>query len=215
MKFKKWTICLAAVAALALSNITASADTVTNAPGSTSSISNALSNAGQTLGQIYTDGQSALSGLNFAQGAKVSILGIKHSKDYGVGIAVTTAITNSLVQAGFAVVGMQEKDVTGNKKISFYDATINLQITKHETLLGVGVDLSIESGPAYDINGGTILEQSAVLASHTFILGTTGNIELCIGGGVMHCSKWSGDTEQLAFIQLTDHMRGTGWLGLW
>ena len=208
MKFNKWTLGLAAVAAVML------APAVKAQTNTTSSVSNYLSSAGSTLGQVYTDGKAALSGLDFAQGAKVSLLGIKHKSDYGLGVTLTTAITNSYVQAGFGVFAMQERDVTGNKRLNFYDATISLSVTKQESLLGMTLDLSIESGPAYDISGGTVLEQSAVLASHTFSFGG-GNIELTIGGGVLHCSKCAGEVEQLAFISLTDHMRGSGWLGLW
>lgn len=212
MKNKMLPFILSAV----LLGFTASAQTNT-----TGSVSNLLGGVPGGLQQIVNDGQAALSGLNFAQGVKLTPFGIKHQGDYGFGFAVTTALTNSIVQAGFGVVAIQEtttsvvngKTVT-SKAFDFYDATLNLSLTKSETFLGIQVDFTAESGPAYDLKGGALLEQSAVFASHTFTL-DSGNLELTLGGGLMHCSKWAGDVEDIGFLQFTTHLRGSGWLGIW
>lgn len=158
----------------------------------------------QAATHIFNDGKSALTGLDFSQGFSAGIVGLKHSAhDFGGGVTVHTALPNSIVQAGFGVFALQETDSAGKKSWGFYDATISLSMSHITTVpyLNIPVRVMVESGPAYDVNGGTVLEQSAAYADYDWHISAKDT--LTVGAGIIHCSKWSGDVIQMLHINFT------------
>lgn len=193
---------LLTVAVTALGAFAASGQTVnvTNSPtGSanllgSSSLTNILGSAGNGIAQVGTDGYNVFKQFSLTNPISAGVIGIKNGSHYGFGIEANTVNTNSSVNAGFGVFAIQTvtpktATVGASTKWQFFDATINLSVSKVETVpvLNIPIILRIFSGPFASLNGGTeIGEQSGMTGDFNFQVGNNKYIDL--GGGVINAS---------------------------
>lgn len=178
----------------------ASVETATNASGGTNTTVNK-----QTLGddfkQLGSDAWNSLKGLDFAPGITVEPFGIYHSGDFGGGIAVSTANTNSIINFGFAIAVISDKK---NKRTDFYDTSFSVELGKTVTvpIIKLPAYLYVETGPAFNLaHPTTVLEQSIAGAKLTQDLGK--GWRLSEGLGVGHNSEWANSPLYILHIGLT------------
>lgn len=138
-----------------------------------------------SVGQIGGDAWTAIKGLNFSQGFNAGLLAVKDGSQYGVGMEISTALTNSPIQAGFAILGLEQPD----HSLALYDSSFNLSVSTRELIpiVNIPVDLIIGSGPGIRFqNGTTVIEQSFAFAE--FHWRFTSKARLDTGFGVIHLS---------------------------
>lgn len=151
--------------------------------------------------QLGSDALNTLKGQDFNDGIDIEAFGIYHNGDFGGGLAVSTAHTNSPLNMGFAIAAMQNAT---SKKADFYDASLSLQLGEQVTIpvLKVPVYLYIESGPALNLhNPSAVLEQS--IAGAKYIHRFSNGMVFSAGGGVGHNSEWPDSPFYIAHVGLT------------
>lgn len=208
MKFNKWTFALAAIAACALT-FNAQAQTAATPPATTvttnASGGATTTVASQTLGsdfkQLGSDAWNSLKGLDFAPGITVEPFGIYHAGDFGGGLAVETANTNSILNYGFAIAAIHNGI---SKKFDFYDTSFSVELGTTVTvpIFKIPAYIYAETGPAVNLARPTaILEQSIAGAKLTQDLG--GGWRLSEGLGVGHNSEWGDSAFYVLHIGVT------------
>ena len=143
-------------------------------------------NLGAAPARVATDGYAVFKNFSLTNPISISAIGLKNGSLWGGGIAASTA-TPALVNAGFGVFAVQTKNPQGQTQWSFYDATLNLQVSQVETIpvINIPITLRIESGPYVQLSrgGNTLGAQNAAFGDLTF-----GNPKfwVTLGGGVVN-----------------------------
>lgn len=152
-------------------------------------VSDIVSNIGQAPATVAKDGYNAFKQFSITNPIAGHVIGLMNGKGkYGVGLEVNQADPNQVIGIGFAVAGIQT-DKDGAKKWNFYDATLNLSVSKTETipLLNIPVTVRVFSGPFASLNGGVLMGlESGTSADIHFKLADHWALEL--GGGIINCS---------------------------
>lgn len=203
---------LIGIAAATLAMVTQAQTTTNLPPGNTSQIANLLGSAGANLGHLATDAEAAFKDFNFKD-ASGGVIGLKVPDGYGMGIDLHSISTNSPVELGLGLFGIQEKQPVTSKTgvistktgFAFYDASLSIGLSTTETIpvIGIPVRLMIESGPAFKLGGigsGVIMEQSAAYADLDFAVNT--HFTITAGAGVVHCSDPHFNGKALPMIHL-------------
>ena len=171
------------------------------------------------LEQAGKDGYQVLRKLSFKDGVVSDTFGIYHHGDYGVGLAVSTAATNSL-NYGFAVAAIQETKTSAagvkTRQLDFYDGSFSISYngeTPDWPVVGV-CGYYAETGAATDLShiGDGIYNQSSLGAKKTWNLND--NVYVSLGGGPFYLSKWN-DVAYIGFFELTSKLHGKHLWGLW
>jgi hypothetical protein len=181
-------------ALVSMLSLSAAAQTVVST-NTVTTVSNVISSVPAGATKVVTDGYNFFKTLTLTNPISAGIFGLQNgSGNYGGGIEVNGVNTNSMVNAGFAIAGIQTEttDLNTGKKtraFNFYDATINLSISTVETIpvLNLPVIVRLFSGPFTSLNGGVLIgEQSGLTGDLNFQVGSDKFIDF--GGGVVNCA---------------------------
>ena len=179
--------------------------------------SNGLFQAGA---QIVFGAWNQLSGASWTNGVNVSPFALDHQHMWGGGVGVSTAYTNAL-NPGFSLATVQEEEtetINGQtitrKQWAFYDATLSIGYNGTKVLPYVGtVGYDVETGGALNLKH----IQSGIWNQSFFTLKKTwsvnNNIKLSAFAGMGYMQAWNSGFGLYGF-QLTDLMKGSGFLGL-
>lgn len=170
----------------------------------------ATNDLAQTVKQIASDAYTQFKSASFKDGFTVEPFAIYHRGDWGGGLAISTAATNS-INYGFALATIHE---TENHDWDFYDTSFNVSYNGSVDLPIVGnAQYFIETGAAVDLRSiqTGIYNQSLTGLKKTWDF--NGNLSLTIWGGVGYLTKWN-DAFYSAGIGLTTRLKGKHFLGI-
>lgn len=181
------------------------ADTVSNvtvnASGGTTTTVASKTTLGDDFKQLGSDALNSLKGLDFAPGITVEPFGLYHAGNFGGGLAVETANTNSLINYGFAIAAIHDSK---SKTTDFYDTSFSVELGDTVTvpIFKIPAYLYAETGPAMNAAHPTaVLEQSIAGAKLTQDLGK--GWRLNEGFGVGHNSEWPDSPFYILHIGVT------------
>lgn len=157
----------------------------------TTTVSNVVVSVPAGVKQVATDGYNVFKNFALTNPISINVIGLKNGSMYGFGLEANTINTNSVVNVGFGVFGIQTqtKNAQGQsvKGWNFYDATLNLSVSQVENvpILNLPIILRIFSGPFASLNGGVLIgEQSGVTGDFSFE--PWKNVYIDVGGGIVN-----------------------------
>jgi hypothetical protein len=163
-----------------------------NASGGITTLSNLIAQAGTGVAQVANDSYNVFKNISLTNPITAGVIFLRNGSKSGFGLEAGSVDTNSLVNVGFGVFAIQTKQPTASGGTAthwgFYDATVNLSVSKVETLpiFNIPIEMKIESGPAVRLSSGgnTLMEQTAGFGDITF--DPIGGWPLTIGGGIVN-----------------------------
>ena len=142
--------------------------------------------------ELYTilgDAWDSLKAVDFSQGAQGGPFGMYIANGvWGGGVQVENVQTNNLLRLGFFVAVLDEGGTA-----QWYDGGLTVSISGYTELPLVGdVEVSAVTGPAFNLDSGTLYSQTFTHFEKTWVINPS--LSIGVGGGIGYLSKYA-DSE--------------------